>query len=476
MRRAPLVPTALALMAGIAVARLAPGLPIGVWVGGMAAATLAGGLMLIAGTKRYERILGALFLAVVFVAGGLRSIVADPTRDELDWSHHCTPPNYLEIKLKETPVPREKSYRARAEVVNVDNIGVRGRMTLYLRKDAQAAALRYGDRLLAHGYADTIRRTLYVTGDHYLVTASDSTSRRARIEQLRMRLLRRMQEGPLPRREAGVAEALTVGWRGDLDASTQAAYRDAGIAHLLAVSGLHVGLLAAMVGGLMFWTGRERRGRTVRGTVQLAAVWTFALLTGLAPSTIRAALMFSLFIISNILGRRTDRMNLLAACAMITLSADPDLLADTGWQLSYSAVAGILMARPVIHRYRNRLWQSAMVSLAATLATLPTVVATFHRLPAYSLITNLIVVPFAGVLLVLSLAYMAVPCPATAAPLGWALRATEWLTGQVAGLPGAVVEGLHPDGWATAGIAITTSLIFITLQILEFLKKKQKKS
>lgn len=436
----PLVPVALALLAGIIVARFTPGVDTGVWVGAMVASTLVGGILLITNIKHRDHILSALFLAVVFVVGGVRQHVGDPARDEMDWRRRCSGPNYLELKLKETPVPREKRYRVLATVETVDGEEVRGKIKLYLRKDLDASALRYGDRLLVHGYADTIQGMLYTTGDHYITVSRDSTSRRAHIETLRMRLLRRMQAGPLPSRQAGVAEALTLGWKADLKPETQAAYRDAGIAHLLAVSGLHVGLLAAMVGGLVFWTGKERRGRAVRGVAQLLAVWTFALLTGLAPSTMRAALMFSLFIVSRILGRHTETFNLLAASAIITLMGNPMLVADTGWQLSYAAVTGILLARPVIHAYRNKLWQSAIVSIAATMATLPITIATFHRIQPYFLIANVLIIPFSAVVLGLSLLYMAVPAAWTAAPLGWALQGVEALTGWVASLPGATIE------------------------------------
>lgn len=250
----------------------------------------------------------------------------------------------------------------------INNHPCRGELILYLRKDSTAASLRYGDRLLAHGYVDSERKSLYVTSDHYIIVSHDSTSLRARSEALRMKLLERMQSGPLEHRYRGVAEAMTLGWRGDLEPGINAQFRDAGIMHLLCVSGLHIGLLAAIVGGLLFWIGKECRGRLIRGSVQLLALWSFALLTGLSPATVRAALMFSLFIFSNMLGRRTDTLNLLAAAAIAMLMVNPMLLFNTGWQLSFSAVLGILLMRPLINFHRNILWQAAIVSLSATLS------------------------------------------------------------------------------------------------------------
>lgn len=364
-------------------------------------------------------------------------LLPSPTRL---WTHHCNEKAFLEVHLTETPSPRSKSYKAQADVLAVDGNPCSGSIRLYLRPDSTAATLRYGDRLLLHGYPDTVKQTIYVTSDHYIVTARDSTSLHARSERLRMRLLHRMQAGPLDHRYAGVAEALTLGWRADIDPDTQASYRDAGIAHLLAVSGLHVGLVAAMVGLMLFWVSREQRGRIIRGSIQLTAVWLFALITGLAPSTVRAALMFSLFIVSDILGRRTPRFNLLAAAAIVMLITKPMLLFDTGWQLSFSAVAGIMFVTPIIRNYRLRLIPTIGACIAATIATLPITITTFHRFYPYFLIANVVIVPFSAFILGFSLLYMALPCCATAWPVEILLRTTEAVTSWVASLPGAVIN------------------------------------
>lgn len=380
------------------------------------------------------------------------------------WTHHCPQPSMIEVLLTETPQPRPRSFRATVKVISIDGATRHGDITLFLRRDSIAASLRYGDKLLLHTYSDTLNRSLYCTSDHYIVTSRDSTSLRARVERWRMHLLQRMRQGPLEPRYAGVAEAMTLGWRGDLDAGLQAAFRDSGIMHLLCVSGLHVGLVAAMVGGLLVCFGRDRRGRRVRGAVQLLAVWGFALLSGLAPSTVRAALMFSLFIVSNILGRRTDSLNLLAAAAIVMLVAKPTLVCDVGWQLSFAAVAGILLARPVIRSFRTRLMRAMVASTAATVATLPIVVATFHRVPLYFLVANLVVVPLAGVLLLLSICYLLIPCTLFAWPLGLLLQVADHLTLWVSGLPYAVAEGVSPSPWGLAAIAAAALALLAAAQ------------
>lgn len=436
MRKAPLVPVALVLMAGILAAHITALGPTP-WALLMAGAAIAIGIVF-----TLKHTVAAIWPALAFCigVGGLLCSLVDPKTDTLDWRHGCPQQCRMAVQIKEIPPPTERSLKVRAKVESVDGQQRRGEIRLYLRPDSLGRTLGYGDRLLLHIWPDTVRGTAYTTSDHYVVAHRDTTSLRAHSEALRKKLLCRMRSGPLSARYAGVAEALALGWRADLDAEMQASFRDAGIAHLLAVSGLHVGILAAIAYALTFWLGRERRGRIVGGSLRLAAVWIFALLTGLAPSTVRAALMFSLFIMADILERRTSRLNLLAAAAIVTLAARPMLLFDVGWQLSYAAVAGILVARPMIVAYHNRLWQSAAMSMAATLATMPVSIAVFGKIHPYFLIANVVLIPLAGLMLGLSLVYMAVPCVVTAWPLEVLFSAADWLTDMIANLPGASIE------------------------------------
>lgn len=428
-----------AVMLGIVAAHLTDAVPLWGWLATIAVTSIISGTLLIINKKEICPTATCLLLITLVAIGALRCRMDDPRYDTLHWSQHCKTPSYLTLRLKESPIPRERSWKTTAEVESIDGHETHGTLQLFLRKDSTAATLRYGDQLLVHGYVDTVHGNLYTTSDHYLVTAHDSTSLRAHSEHLRMKLLRRMQGGPLERRYAGVAEAMTLGWRGDLEDSLRFQFRDAGIMHLLCVSGLHIGLLAALVGGAFFWLGEERRGRIIRGSMQLLAVWSFVLLTGTAPATVRAALMFSLFIVSRMMARHTDSMNLLATAALLMLFTNPLLLFNIGWQLSFSAVAGILLARPLIRRYHNLLWKSATVSLAATLATLPVTLITFHQIHPYFLIANIVIVPLAGLLLAVSLLYMMVPCDLTALLAEWPIRFCDLLTESISHLPGAVI-------------------------------------
>ena len=458
MRRAPLVWPALALMAGIAAERWA-GLPLAAWLSLFGLAALALSLALVA-RRRPALLLVWLVAACACSLGGLLAHTSSPQNIKNHYVHHADAHAYLALRLCETPAPRGKTLRAEAEVERIDGAAACGRMKLYLRPDSAAQALRYGDRLLVHGYPEFSRGRLYATSDHWLVTGYRPSVRR-HAEGLRMALLRRVQRGPLDPRRAAVVEALALGWRAGVDADTWDNYRAAGIAHLLCVSGLHVGLLAAMAGGLLRVLGKRRRGRMVRGAVQLLAVWLFALLSGMAPSAVRAALMFSLFVVANVMGRRTPGLNILAAAALCTLLAQPGLLFDVGWQLSYLAVSGILLARPVVEAFRSHLMQGVAVSVAAQTATLPVVTAAFHRLPAWFLLANVALIPLSGAVLAFALLYVAFPVQATAWPVGLLTGFLDGLTAFVGSLPGALIntEGLPP--WGTPLVAVAVAALFL---------------
>ena len=429
---------ALALVGGIVAGHYSGIGSTAYWVAGMATCALTLGVMLIVGREWYKIRTVALILALLFVlcGGGMM----ETHRLATDWTSRCGERAYFLLQIDESPQPRARSFRARAKVLEVDGQACGGHLTLYVGKDSCGASLGYGDRVAVYGKPDREWNSLYAPSGRYAVTARGGASVRYYGERLRLRLLHRMYQGPLPERYAAIAAALTLGWRADVPEEVRSEYRDAGVAHLLAVSGLHVGLLASMVGALLFWTGNERRGRMVRGGGIFVAIWLFALLTGMAPSTVRAALMFSLFVLANIWGRRTPRLNILATAAVLTLAVDTGLLFDVGWQLSYSAVAGILVMMPLIRAFHSRLWQAVAVSMAATIATTPVTVSAFGRFYPYFLIANVVVVPFAGLVLMLALLYVALPCGVVAWPLEMLLRGIELLTHWVSGLPYAVVE------------------------------------
>lgn len=208
--------------------------------------------------------------------------------------------------------------------------------------------------------------------------------------------------------ELAVASALILGKKDLLTEDLRNAYADTGAIHVLAVSGLHVGivnLLFAFIFGLFKQT--DRAWVYAKIILTLLGIWGFAFVTGLSPSVQRAALMFSFLSLGQLGNRRGHLFNVLAAAALCILAIAPQQLFQPGFQLSFAAVAGIGLFQSRLERLWSPdwkltriCWSAVTVSLAATLGTLPFSLYYFHQFPLYFLITGSLVVATAfGIML-----------------------------------------------------------------------------
>lgn len=234
---------------------------------------------------------------------------------------------------------------------------------------------------------------------------------------------------PNPRSQS-VASALLVGYKAQLAPETLTAYASTGAMHVLAVSGLHVGIIYLVLQRIFttLW-GKYRKPRWVPAVPVAIGIWLFAAITGLSPSVIRAATMFSFVLVGRHLKRPVPVQNSIAASAFLLLIIDPYLLTEIGFLLSYAAVLGIVYWQPRLYRLLyvpNRIldwvWQITCVSIAAQLATCVIGILFFHQFPTYFLFSNLIVIPAA--ILVLHgglLLFAASVIPVVASWVGWLL-------------------------------------------------------
>ena len=207
--------------------------------------------------------------------------------------------------------------------------------------------------------------------------------------------------------DLAVLSALTVGDKTELSESVRESYSIAGASHILALSGLHIGLLYAL---LLFilnpFIRRGGAGKWVCTVFLITLLWAFAFFTGLSPSVVRSVTMFSLLALANMFGRRSLSFNTLAVTAWIMLVCNPTWLFDVGFQLSFAAVTSILLIQPIVYRLfavKNRIgkyvWGLMSVSIAAQLGTAPLVLFYFYRFSTHFLLTNLIVIPLVTVIL-----------------------------------------------------------------------------
>ena len=211
-----------------------------------------------------------------------------------------------------------------------------------------------------------------------------------------------------------------------MDAATKLAYASTGTTHIMAVSGLQVGLLfAALTWGLQALFGRVRGFRLWSALLGLAVIWSYAFLTGLSASVLRATVMFTFVIAGRALGRQEMIFNTLAVAAFALLVWNPFLVVDVGFQLSFLAVLSIVYLQPRIagwlavepyfyarqHPWHSRvrrrswqvggwaldkIWQATALSLAAQVATFGLGLYYFHQFPLSFLVSNLVAVPISS--------------------------------------------------------------------------------
>ncbi|MCS5491619.1 ComEC/Rec2 family competence protein [Algoriphagus limi] len=224
-----------------------------------------------------------------------------------------------------------------------------------------------------------------------------------------------------------IALALLLGQKEQLDRSLKDAFSDAGVMHVLAVSGLHVGILVAV---LLFLTKPLKLKSSIRKVYLIGVVfiiWTYAGITGFAPSVVRASVMFTLVVLGEMRDRKPTIFNILAFSAMLMIALNPLVIEDVGFQLSYVAVSGIVLIQPLILRLwypRNRileyLWQLAAVSIAAQLVTFPISVWYFHSFPVWFLPANLLIIPLTFVIMQVGIPFLFIGwVPVVGKGLGW---------------------------------------------------------
>lgn len=215
-----------------------------------------------------------------------------------------------------------------------------------------------------------------------------------------------------------VVSALTVGYKDELSTDIRETYSVAGASHVLALSGLHIGFLYVLFLFLFRPLGKSRTISCVRGCIIIVLLWSFAFFTGLSPSVVRSVIMFSLFAVAEALGRESFSMNTLSAAAFFMILISPEWLFDVGFQLSFSAVASLILFYPYIERLIRprtkigvRLWQMTAVSLSAQIGTAPLVAYYFSRFSVHFLLSGFVVIPMASVIMYLAVALLiAVSC------------------------------------------------------------------
>lgn len=213
--------------------------------------------------------------------------------------------------------------------------------------------------------------------------------------------------------EQSIASALVLGITDGLDNELTHAYASTGAMHVLAVSGLHVSIIYMIILVVLKPLTKTKKGNWLVVLITLLILWSYAFVTGLSPSVLRAVTMFSFMIFAKVISRSTNIFNTIAVSAFFLLVFDPYLIMSVGFQLSYLAVLGIVYLQPMIYSWfhfrlwlPNKIWEISAVSIAAQIATFPLGLLYFHQFPNYFLLSNLFVIPLSFAILILGIALL----------------------------------------------------------------------
>lgn len=414
-----------------------------------------------------------------FFMGGALCSIRTPISDSRHFSHHGDA-EFLDCVINTTPEQGKNSFKTKALVQAVLVNGTvkqsNGDILLYITHRSNVV-LSKGDRILLAVTPVLVedpqnpdefnyRRYLFFHGLYHRVMISDNNQVRViekgyqtwwvdPFEHMRTKLIAALRLALIDDNAFAVGSALILGQKEYLSPELRNAYSSSGAMHVLAVSGLHVGIIYLILQQFLSFIKGFKGDKWLQLILILVALWTYAIITGMSPSVLRASTMFSAVAISQSLGRKSGIYNSLSAAALILLCFNPYMITDVGFQLSFAAVIGIVLLQPPIYnliyvrnKWLDKVWQITCVSLAAQLITFPMGVLYFHQFPNYFLISNLVVIPAAFVVLVLGISLLALQfIPVVFQFLGFELNgiliALNSSVAFIEQLPNALTSGLY---------------------------------
>jgi competence protein ComEC len=337
----------------------------------------------------------------------------------------------LLVTIKEPLVEKANSYKALAEINAAHThkrwLTATGNILVYFKKDSVKPVLQYGSQIILNKSLEPIQNSrnpaafdynrycLFqnITAQVFLSSKDYCTSSLKKLNvfqkflfTIRNRALQVLKQNISSPKELGIAEALLIGYRNDLDKELVQAYSNTGVVHIIAISGLHIGVIySALILFFSLFKSYQIK-RWFEPVFILLIIWMFTLIAGAAPSVLRAAVMFTFILAGKALNKNGNIYNTLAASAFMLLIFNPFFLWDVGFQLSYAAVFSIVLFYKRVNAllyFKNKslrwVWQLCAVSLSAQIFTFPLLVYHFHQLPLLFLPGNLLAVPLSGIIL-----------------------------------------------------------------------------
>ena len=408
----------------------------------------------------------------------------------------------LQLKLSQRLTPNKFNDRFYAQVIALDQEAVSGN-TLVLFKRADSLGYKVGDRLTVYddvnlpafarnpGDFDYRKylKSIDVYGQVYvdkprILSYTSGEGDLGFLLQLRKTILTKLAGSGLRDRPKAMIEALVLGQRQNVDPEVTKSFRDAGVIHILALSGLHVGIILLILRFLTRRLLRLKYGRWIQSAVLIILLWSFALLTGMSPSIMRAVTMFSFVAVGMNLKRKGSVYHSLTLSAFVLLLYDPRLLFQVGFQLSYMAVFSIVLIQPVIaglwtwrNKVKDFLWSIFTVTLSAQIGVAGISLFYFHQFPGLFILGNLLLLPLlpfiiGASLLLIFLLLIGFPTGWLTTSLNTVLEFIIETVARISSWDAFIIKEVHVSLWET--ILTYVALFSFILFLLPYFKRSKR--
>lgn len=367
-----------------------------------------------------------ILVCVIFLLLGMYVTHQSDDRNHKNYyENYVKEENSSILKISKVLKPNAFSHRYEAKVVQVGSIQTRGKVLLSVRKDSITKSLNVDDQVLIRSdfvevklplnphqfnYKSYLARQgiyeqVYLNKDEFLQLKPASTFL-GWIANIRDEIQISLDNQGFTKDELGVINALLLGQRQEVSKELLNDYSKAGAIHILAISGLHVGIILLILSWLLKPLEVLKKGKFLKLILIVMMLWFFAMLAGMSASVVRAVTMFTAVAIGQSLQRKHSVIHSLVFSMFVLLLCKPMFLFDVGFQLSYLAVYGIVTIQPKLvelwkpkWKLLDKVWQLTTVSLAAQLSVFPLSLFYFHQFPGLFLLSNLVIVPFLGIIL-----------------------------------------------------------------------------
>ncbi|KQS39812.1 ComEC/Rec2 family competence protein [Pedobacter sp. Leaf194] len=449
---------------------------------------------------KFKGIVGIVIYLFFIVLGGLLCLLNNETLKRNYFGKKSYP--YLKIWVNDEPEQTNDILRFKARVLSgyeaTRQVKLSGQLLVALKLDSiNPIHLVYGDELIvsakylevepAYNPAEfnfkkwlagqNIYQQTFVNQKHLLRTSRNIGNPIIKFAlNLREQQIAKYRKLIKDDEAFAVASTLILGYRADLSKETLAAYSKTGTIHALSVSGSHVAIIFFVLDFCLGFLNRKRYFLLLKFLIICSLIWTYALITGLSPSVVRAAIMITIFISAKTFAKNKNSYNILAFAAFCQLIYNPFLIWDVGFQLSYISVFGLIYLQPKIYKWiyiknkwLNKVWELVALSTAAQLVTFPLCIYYFHQFPVYFLFGNLFIAIPLLLIMILGIAVL-IPIVDKISPVfEWIIVNTNSVLKWIADLPFSTFSSV----WINTPelILLSLALALLIYSLVKFSKR-----